>query len=519
MNPHTSSVDVVNGGRAPHHSQHTDTIVAIATAPGAGGIGVVRLSGPLAHAALAAVFRPTAVSFHDFVPRTLHFGRIVDGQGHDLDEALVVFFPAPHSFTGEDTAEIQGHGGPAVLHAVVDAVLAAGENMRCTGRVRMAEHGEFTRRAFLNGRMDLTQAEAVAEIIAAPSPEGVRLATAKLDGALGRKIAELREKLEYLRQRVCLAVDFPDEDAECLPPAEFLAVTRDVAEGVSALLAGYGRARCWSEGALVVLAGRVNAGKSSLMNALLGRQRAIVTDKPGTTRDYLEEQTHFDGLPVRLVDTAGLRPDLASTAGDDFGSDHDSIEWEGIRRGRELMDAAQVVIVLFDGSLGAENLRAEASEWELIRQLGPQRCLAVWNKSDIFPAPDSWFSLNNSKKKVEQNLKLDYSVICDVPSSKRIAVSARLAQGLDELAAKVRAACAAQAPPPEEIAPNMRQARALEQALAELRLLEDDINAQIPPDLCGLRLEASAAFLADVTGKNSTEETLNAIFADFCIGK
>lgn len=311
-----------------------DTIAAVATAPGAGAIGVVRLSGPRSRAVLEAVFRPSSSRFTGFVPRTLHHGRIVDSHGADLDDALAVFFPGPHSFTGEDSAEIQGHGGAAVLQAVLEAVLTHG--------ARQAERGEFTRRAFLNGRLDLSQAEAVAELVAAPGVEGVRLASAKLHGLLGRRVSELRERLEYLRRRVCLAVDFPDEEAECLPPAEFLAVTGEVIDGVRALLAGYRRARCWREGALVVLVGRVNAGKSSLMNALLGRPRAIVTERPGTTRDYLEEETALDGLPVRLVDTAGLRAD----------SD-DPIEREGMRRGRELADAAQAVLLVLDGALAA----------------------------------------------------------------------------------------------------------------------------------------------------------------------
>ena len=251
-----------------------DTIAAVATAPGAGAIGVVRLSGPRSRAVLEAVFRPSSSRFTGFVPRTLHHGRIVDSHGADLDDALAVFFPGPHSFTGEDSAEIQGHGGAAVLQAVLEAVLTHG--------ARQAERGEFTRRAFLNGRIDLSQAEAVAELVAAPGVEGVRLASAKLHGLLGRRVSELRERLEYLRRRVCLAVDFPDEEAECLPPAEFLAVTGEVLDGVRALLAGYRRARCWREGALVVLVGRVNAGKSSLMNALRGRPRGIVTERPGT---------------------------------------------------------------------------------------------------------------------------------------------------------------------------------------------------------------------------------------------
>lgn len=459
-----------------------DTIAAIATAPGAGAIGVIRLSGPRSRHVLEAVFRPSSPGFSGFIPRTLCHGHIVDALGTELDEVLAAFFPGPHSFTGEDSAEIQGHGGAAVLQAVLKTVLEQG--------ARLAERGEFTRRAFLNGRLDLSQAEAVAELVAAPSLEGVRLASAKLHGLLGRRVSELRERLEYLRRKVCLAVDFPDEEAECLPPAEFLAVTGDVADSVRALLASYRRARQWREGALVVLAGRVNAGKSSLMNALLGRPRAIVTDQPGTTRDYLEEESCLDGLPVRLVDTAGLRTDSG-----------DPIEREGMRRGRDLAQAAQVVLLVLDGIQAARApslWEGFAEEKALVEAVGASRCLALWNKADVTPLPAG---------------------VTDFYGAPILEVSALTGQGLDALAAAARRLCGAQEPAPEEIAPNLRQARSLEKALTELQALERDIAAAVPPDLCGLRLESAAAHLADITGINSAEDTLNSIFADFCIGK
>ena len=466
------------------HSAVTDTIAAIATAPGAGGVGVIRISGEKAHDILLSLFRPSSPSFRDFTPRMLHHGHVLDADGREADDALVVFFRAPHSFTGEDCAEIQGHGGPAVMAALLESVLARG--------ARMAERGEFTRRAFLNGRMELSQAEAVAELIAAPSREGVYLASAKLDGLLGRRVEELRGRLEYLRQRVCLAIDFPDEEGECLPPQEFTAITREVAQGIRALLAGYERARCWREGALVVLAGRVNAGKSSLMNAFLGRPRAIVTEKPGTTRDYLEEQTTLAGLPVRLVDTAGLRE-----------HSEDSIELEGMRRGRELMDSARCVLLVLDGTLSFADADAPLAPFEaekaLLEELGPQRCLVVWNKADIAPLPEN---------------------VTHFHGARILPVSARQGTGIDELCAAIRGLCL-QGDMPEEgdIAPNIRQAGQLRRALEALEELEKAIALLVPPDLCSIHLETACAHLADITGLNSTEETLNAIFSSFCIGK
>ena len=464
------------------------TIAAVATAPGAGGVGIIRISGPKALDIITSMFRPSSPKFRGFTPRFLHHGHVLDAQDREADDALVVFFKGPNSFTGEDCAEIQGHGGPAVLAALLDSVLSRG--------ARMAERGEFTRRAFLNGRLDLSQAEAVAELIAAPSREGVYLASAKLDGLLGRRVSELRSRLEYLRQRVCLAIDFPDEEGECLPPQEFTAITREVAQGIRTLLAGYERARCWREGALVVLAGQVNAGKSSLMNAFLGRNRAIVTEKPGTTRDYLEEHTTLAGLPVRLVDTAGLRQ-----------HSDDSIELEGMKRGQEMAENARCILLVLDAHKA--DLSTDASpeavfaafgeEQALLDRLGRSRCIAVWNKADAVALPaalDSFFG------------------------APLLPVSSKEGTGIDQLCSAVRALCLGESTPEEgDIAPNLRQADKLRQALAALEGLETAIALAMPPDLCSIHLEAASAHLADITGLNSTEETLNSIFESFCIGK
>ena len=466
------------------NDMESGTIAAVATAPGAGGVGIIRISGPKALEIISGMFRPSSPKFSGFTPRFLHHGHVLDAAGREADDALVVYFKGPNSFTGEDCAEIQGHGGPAVLAALLDSVLSRG--------ARMAERGEFTRRAFLNGRLDLSQAEAVAELIAAPSREGVYLASAKLDGLLGRKVSALRERLEYLRQRVCLAIDFPDEEGECLPPQEFTAITREVAEGIRTLLAGYERARCWREGALVVLAGQVNAGKSSLMNSFLGRNRAIVTEKPGTTRDYLEEHTTLAGLPVRLVDTAGLRE-----------HSEDSIELEGMKRGQEMAENARCVLLVLDGKKAADSpedvFAAFAEEKALLEKLGRSRCIAVWNKSDAAPLPDG---------------------INDFYGAPLLAVSSKEGNGIDELCSAVRSLCLGESAPEEgDIAPNLRQADKLKQALHALDALEAAIALSMPPDLCSIHLEDASAHLADITGLNSTEDTLNSIFESFCIGK
>lgn len=456
--------------------QQADTIVAIATPLGQGGIGILRLSGPDSERILKTLFRPSSPSFHGFRPWTLHHGTITDGS-EPLDDVLAVVMPGPRTFTGEEVAEIHCHGGTGVLTAVLEAVVRHG--------ARLAGRGEFTRRAFLNGRMDLTQAEAVAEMIAAPAREGLRLARAKLDGLLGRRVDALRARLDALRMQLCVAVDFPDDEVECLAPDAFLEQVGDVRACVRELVAGYARTRCWQDGALVVLAGQVNAGKSSLMNALLGRRRAIVTDMPGTTRDFIEEPLNLSGLPIRLADTAGLR------------ETGDIVEQEGVRMSRDLVAQADLVLLVTDAVHGLA-----APEHELLRHAGADKVLVVFNKADLLeegapaPMPEGCHS---------------------------IFVSARLGRGIEELATAIRQAVLARTgsgePQAGELAPNLRQASALERAAESLDALEADIRNGVPYDLCGVRLDSACAALADVTGQSTPEAILENIFSSFCIGK
>ena len=478
--------------------RHSDTIAAIATPLGVGGIGIVRVSGPRAKELLARIFLPLSPHFANFRPWTLHRGRVLDMTGQAVDDVLAVFMPGPRTFTGEDVAEIQCHGGQAIVRTVLETLLDLG--------ARLADRGEFSRRALLNGRMDLTQAEAVAEMIAAPTREALRLSAAKLDGLLGQRIGELRQRLEHLRMQLCVAVDFPEEEVECLAPQDFVAVVHSVGEAVQHLLLGYARCRCWQEGASVVLAGAVNAGKSSLMNALLGRNRALVTDIPGTTRDFLEEFLDLRGLPVRLTDTAGLR------------ETGDAVEALGVERSRERMDGADVILLVLDGSRGqhaapelaealgprlADLVRAATDQDTVPEKLSvpPPQMLLVWNKVDVHAKPvlpHEWAALP-----------------C-------VSVSARGGEGLEGLAEAVREAVLRQSggePRSGDLVPNMRQAHILRQAAEELRSLAADIGAALPYDVCAVRLDSAATLLGEITGLDSTDEVLDRIFSTFCIGK
>ena len=471
----------------------SSTIAAIATPPGAGGIGIVRISGPRAKEVLARVFLSHSPDFENFRPWRLHRGRMLDRHGEELDDVLAVFMPGPRTFTGEDMAELHCHGGPFLLEAALESVLGLG--------ARQAERGEFSRRAFANGRLDLSQAEAVAELIAAPSREAARAGLNRLDGQLGRQTTALREELEDLRAHACLGVDFPDDEVPSLTPEGFAAAVDGVAASVRRLLAGKRRARLMQEGALAVLAGAPNAGKSSLLNALLGRERALVTDIPGTTRDFLEECCDFGGLPVRLVDTAGLRAD---------GRADDPVEALGMARTRDQVTAADLLLVVLDGErLGLAGATAEACPdpvaadvLALAAEAGVPPLL-VWNKCDVCaPAgPESW----------------PPAWARHLPACQ---VSATAGTHVDALAALARATLLETAPAGDgALAPNARQALALERALEELEALSADLGAGQSYDCCLARLDTAAAALGEVTGLGTAAEVLDRVFAHFCIGK
>ncbi len=460
----------------PKHAN--DTIAAIATPPGDGGVGIIRISGTNCRTIATKVFRAANPTFTDFTPYTLHYGHVLDAEGRELDDVLCAFMPGPKSYTGEDVVEINCHGGRAVLAAVLDEIMGFG--------ARLAERGEFTYRAFMNGRMDLTQAEAVAEMIHAPTKAAMHLAQVKLSGLLGERISSLRMRLEHLRAQLVVAVDFPDDEVECLSPEELVSTSAEVRNEIDTLLLAVDRTRAWREGALVVLAGRVNAGKSSLMNALLGRNRAIVTDQPGTTRDYLEESINLDGLNIRLTDTAGIR------------KTDDAIEAAGLEMGRELMDRADLVLFLTDATAPLTDDAMTTAQ-----SLDADKTLAVLNKSDL---PD--FDASHGTPLSDLGFET-------------VQISAKSGTAIDALCARIRERVlhGAGQPDPDEIAPNARQAAVLTAASEELLMLEQDAEMGIPYDVMGVRLETACNALSDITGEIASADILNSIFDSFCIGK
>lgn len=440
-----------------------DTIAAIATAPGVGAVGIVRVSGPGCLSLADEVFRPAAADAPSMLPAgRVTFGRVVDGD-RLVDEALLLNFRAPSSYTGQDVIELQTHGGPAVLREVLQLCLKRG--------ARLATPGEFTLRAYLAGRIDLVQAESVLGLVNAQSETARRQAALGLSKALSDKLDAVQSRLTRVLGDLQAVFDYPDEG---VPESDKRRPLSEALEEIELLLRTSKAGDIAVRGARLALVGRPNAGKSSLLNALLGFERSLVSDTPGTTRDYLEAPLSIAGIPVTAIDTAGIR---------DTG---DSIEASGVARARELAHKADLTLCLLDSStpLGDEEL-------ELAGSLDPLRTLVVASKSDLPPAWDETSGLA------------------------AIRVSAVKGTGLGTLEARIHDRLTGDAGNAELWITNDRHAQALRQAR---ELIVSGIDA--PDDLAALDLEEALRSLAAITGREGiAEEALEHIFANFCVGK
>jgi tRNA modification GTPase len=448
------------GAAAP--GLESDLIAALATAPGAGAVGVVRLSGEGLADCLSKVFSSWRALIRK--PRTMVLGRLSDpAEGLVLDKALAVFFPGPGSFTGEDCAEIHCHGGATAPRLALEAVLSAG--------ARLARPGEFTQRAFLNGRMSLDQAEAVAELVASQSRAEAALAARHLEGALGGKIAPLSEALKAALADLTAALDFLDEEWTEADNDSLLSRLSEISAGLAEAAALGREGRIYREGVRVVLAGPPNAGKSSLFNALLGRDRAMVSSRPGTTRDYLEAGATWSGIRVELVDTAGLRKDGA-----------DELESEGQALSMRELARADVAIWLSDLSI---------PEGPEPPDLDGPGLLAIGSKADLATR---------------------------APSG-ALVVSALTGQGLESLKEAVLSLAGVKAGPGPEVAPNLRQCRALEEALERVKTAVEALESKMAPDIAAIELRDALSALGLITGETLTEDLLEEVFSRFCLGK
>ena len=451
------------------------TVVAPATPAGTGGVSIVRISGP--HA-FPIASRLTGIDPASAPPRTLRRCDVRDAAGGTFDSGMVVFFPSPRSFTGEDVAELHLHGSPAVVEGAVRGACAAG--------AVPAEPGEFSRRAFLNGKMDLTQAEGLADLISARTEAAARAALRQMRGGIRASVNPLRERLLSLLTALSAAIDFAEEDdVPAITHGHLSERVSELALGLEALLRSYEAGHRFRDGATVAIAGVANVGKSRLLNRLAGEERAIVTEIPGTTRDYLHAEVSVGGVPVLLVDTAGLR------------ETEDPVEREGVRRSRDVIASADLVLFLLDGGRPAGEEDREA-----YREIAARPHFVVVNKSDLKEEEAGrWFAGEGRKKTVR--------------------VSARTGDGIDALVAAIarevgpgESAILGQAP-----LTRARHRLAVEKALSALARAGESARAGMPLEFPAEDVREAAASLAELLGEVAPEEVLDAVFGQFCIGK
>ena len=457
-----------------------DTIPAIATGHSPTAIGIVRVSGEGCFSLCDKVFR--AANSRPFSGQPSHkmaFGEMLDGQGRVIDQGLAVRFPGPHSYTGEDSAEFHCHGSPVVLRELLSALFAAG--------ARQAKAGEFTQRAFLNGRLDLTQAEAVIDLIDAETAAAARNAAAQLDGGLRRVLEPIQDALLDITSRFYAVVDYPDEDIEDVQP-EQVAEALSSAEGqLTALLATCQRGKVLKSGVRTAIVGRPNAGKSSLLNALAGYERAIVTDIPGTTRDTVEESALCGGVLLRLIDTAGIR------------DTEDIVEQKGVERSRQAITSADLVLAVVDGTEKPTGvgeifrLAAECPHW-----------IAVCTMRDL----------------ASLYLVLASSPAPAAPPAASVSLSSVTGEGLDKLEKAVSSLFPAGDPKEAgSLLTDQRQEEAVRRARDAVRRAKDALDSGLTPDAVLTDAEEALDALGELTGRTAKEEIVSRIFSRFCVGK
>ncbi len=450
-----------------------DTIAAVATATGRGGVGIIRVSGPRARA------MAITLGGREPKPRYAHYGPLFADSGVVLDEGLLLFFPGPHSFTGEDVLELQGHGGPVVLDMLLRRCLQLG--------ARMARPGEFSERAFLNDKLDLAQAEAIADLIEASSEQAARNALRSLQGEFSRRVHALTEKLIGLRIYVEAAIDFPEEEIDFLADGHVLSQLDAVRQELASVLREAGQGALLRDGMTVVIAGRPNAGKSSLLNALAGREAAIVTDIAGTTRDVLREHIHIDGMPLHVVDTAGLR------------DTHDQVERIGVERALKAIGEADRILLVVDST--APEADDPFALWpEFLEQRpDPHKVTLIRNKADL------------SGETVGLETCTDGHIT--------LTLSARGLEGLDLLREHLKACMGYEQTSEGSFSARRRHLQALQQASASLEHGREQLTVLGAGELLAEDLRMAQQALGEITGAFTPDDLLGRIFSSFCIGK
>ena len=470
---------------------YTDTIVAPATTPGTGAISIVRLSGPEAFSIADAVVQLKSGTISSSAAYTIHFG-CVYANGSLLDEVLVSVFRAPHSYTGEDSVEISTHASAYIVQELVNLLLAAG--------ARFAQPGEFTRRAFLNGKMDLAQAEAVADVIAASTSAAHRVAMNQLKGGFSQELASLRSELLEMASLLELELDFSEEDVEFADRSKLLALLETTQTHVDGLAATFRQGNMIKNGVPVAIVGAANAGKSTLLNALLGEERAIVTDIPGTTRDTIEETMTLDGVLFRFIDTAGIR------------ESSDTVERLGIERTFRSISQAEIVLALFDATLPEAEIERS---WQQVQEhvnLSTQQLIILLNKADLcgnMACNKNVSILNNNILSIDNKIDI-------------IEISAKNKNGLDFLKSALSNAVKDLVPNEQStFVTNVRHFEALCQASRALQDARTSLSASIPSDLVAEDLRRALSSINAILGTDllDPDTILHHIFQNHCIGK
>ncbi|ROQ21843.1 tRNA modification GTPase trmE [Marinimicrobium koreense] len=449
----------------------TDTIAAIATATGRGGVGIIRLSGPQARAI------GEQITAQPLKPRHAHYLPFLNTQGEALDQGIALFFPGPHSFTGEDVVELQGHGGPVILDWLLRSA--------CERGARLARPGEFSERAFLNDKLDLAQAEAIADLIDASSEQAARSALHSLQGAFSHKVNELVEALIALRIYVEAAIDFPEEEIDFLSDGKVAGDLADIRQRLDAVFAQARQGTLLRDGMNVVIAGKPNAGKSSLLNALSGRDSAIVTHIEGTTRDVLREHIHIDGMPLHIIDTAGLR------------DTPDEVEKIGVERAWQEIHRADRILLLVDSQ--STEVTDPAALWpEFVQQLpDPGKLTLIRNKIDLTGEPEG---------------RRQEHPVC-------LAISAASGAGVEELKQHLKSVMGFENAGESTFTARRRHLDALERARTALENGWEQLQLHAAGELLAEDLRQAQECLSEITGQFTPDDLLGRIFSSFCIGK
>ena len=453
-----------------------NTIAAIATSPGIGGIGIIRISGEEAFLVASKIFCPKDAFFNvlEPIPNVIKYGYIFDGK-EKIDEVLVSFFKAPHSYTTENIVEINCHGGMLVMRRILEIAIKNG--------ARIAEPGEFTKRAFLNGRIDLAQAEAIIDIITSKTDKERNVSLVQLEGFLSEKINKIQSKIYDVLIQIEAGIDYPEHEIEDVTRENIFSVLTESKESLRKLCDSFEEGKVLKDGVKTVILGKPNVGKSSLMNTLLREDRAIVTDIPGTTRDTIEEYVNIKGIPLRIVDTAGIR------------NTEDRIEEIGVEKAKNEIENADMIIAVFDIS---RELTDE--DYEIIELIKNKKSIIIINKVDL---EEKW-----SEKEVFEGKKV-------------INISAKEKFGIEELENEIEELWKINNMSTNEdiIISNIRHKELILNALEEIDVAIDALKSDLPVDMVSINIKSILNHLGTIVGQNVDEQTINGIFSRFCLGK